>query len=399
MADYSGLTDSQLAQARQEMQGRVGEYGQRAQDELRLIQEELARRVRAAELADQAAFEKERDSYSAWYKELPGRLEKDVRSWRPPPHPRPDEAFDAELSPQIANWTLSPIDKPLVKTQGQWNRDQRAAELARQMQAERRRAEERGPVHLAAFDQALPGIDLADTEVPDTWQPGLEPWGGIAKGMAIPSAFGSTFAGVGELVGGQALQAAGVPNKSADEAGEVAMRTAYAADDALGNIPTGVLYGLTGNRSLAPGYMREYWDEVARREQAPLYTLRPGPATALSPHRSHDAGNRVMDYSDDMLKGGGLSENAKMGVGLGAALLAGTATDVFMPILHAKKALTPLRAAGLMGQDVAYGAGLQGAVLGSQLLPQGEQSMLKQAYDQYYEDLMRSRLEQNRITP
>lgn len=391
MAEYAGLTDQQLAAEREQLQGLVARYGERAQRELSLVAAEQQRRAQAARLAEQEAFDKERDSYAAWYRELPQRLETQVAGWQPPPHPRRAEAIAAELSPQIARHTWSPVNKPLVKTEGMWNRDQRAAELARLMQAERQRAERSGPVHLAAFDQALPLVPLVNTEVKDTWSPGLEPWGLVNKGLGLPGVLGSVVGGAGELAWGQLANAAGVPSKAYDDRGETLVRTLRAGDDLLGSIPTASYNMITGDGRVRPSYQQAYMDAVQGMESEPMYRLRPTPDYAPS-SLSYDLSARAGDYTEDITRGLGWSPGTRAAANFGSALLAGTLTDPFMPYGGGARQF-----AKELGKDLAVGGGILGAAVGWHLMPPSQEEMERQAVEQHYEDMLTRLRPQNRI--
>ena len=395
MAEYSSLTDEQLLASHQELVGLLNRYPDTARRKLDAVRLEAERRQRASRLAGQESFERDVAERASAYGQLPARLEAEVAGWRPPPHPRPEEAFDAEESPQLASrFSLRPWNKPLVKTGRMWERDNRAAELARRLQAERRAAEQDGPAALAAFDKALPLVAHVDTNVTDTWSPGLEPWGLIGRGLSLPSAFGSMFAGLGEQASGRALAAAGVPNKASDEMADIEWRTSRTADDLLGNIPTGLYYMATGDKRYAPGYAKAYWDEVSRRESAPLSVMRPGASLPDTSSSSYDTGSRAMEYTDDMTKGLGLSDNARLAAGMGSMMLAGAATDVFQP----SYAGGLLRRAGAFGKDMSYGAGIQGGIIGAQIAGRDTRQEDQAALDAYYDNLLRSLQSQNRIT-
>ena len=330
------------------------------------------------------------------YAALPSRLASEVQSWQPPPHPRPDAALAAEESPQLANGLLELrlINKPLVKTPGMWDRDHRAAEAVRRLQAERKAAEQRGPADLAAFDSVLPLASEVDTNVSDTWTPGMEEWGLVNKGLSLPAAFGSLFTGMGEQFAGQMLASAGVPNKAWDERAVTESQVINAADDLMGNIPSGMYYMATGDKRRAPGYAKAYWSEVKRRESEPLYQMRPAMSVPAPPHRSYDTGARAMEYTEDMLRGTGLSDAAKLGLGFSAAVLAGSGTDVFMPYQAARGLGDASRMAA---KDLAYGGGIQGALLGAQMMPPDYREAKRQAVDDQYSQMIRSLLSENRI--
>jgi len=270
-----------------------------------------------------------------------------------------------------------------------WQRDQRAAELARRLQAKRKAAAGLGEADLAAFDTALPWVSQADTNVSDTWQPGMEEWGLLNKGLSLPAAFGSLFTGMGEQFSGQALAAVGVPNKAWDERAQTEAQMINAADDLMGNIPLGLYYMATGDKSNAPGYARAYWDDVRQRESAPLYQLRPSQNIPPPRLRSYDAGGRAREYADDMLRGTGLSDTAKLGVGFGAAVLAGSGTDVFMPY-HAAKGLGDV--SRMAAKDLGYGGGLQAALLGMQMQPPEYRDAKRLVVDDQYSQMIRSLL-------
>lgn len=395
MADYSALSAAELESAYRAMQGRAAEHGPAASRELAAIRAEADRRLRQSRLSRQEETSREVASHADAYRSRLGEIEGEVRQWRAPPHPRPDDAFAAEESPQLANsfeWRL--WNKPMVKTRGMWERDNRAAELARRLQAERKRAQELGPTQLAAFDSVYPGVDLIDTQVSDSWTVGLEPWGMVNKALSYPSAWAGMFVTAGQGAAGDALAAAGAPNYAADDRNNIAWQQVNAADDVLFNLPTKLAYMATGDRDYAPAYARSYWDEVRQREQAPLSVLRPGASLPSPRNVSGDAGAAAFDVTGDLLKGTGMSDTAKLAVQVPAMILAGSFTDPFMP----KYAGSLARRAALLGGDVATGGAIVGALPIGQAVATSQSDRERMAMDQYYDNLLRALQQQNRIT-
>lgn len=396
MADYATLSDDALAAAYEGLKSRASEHGTAARREMAAVAEETQRRLRQRYLAQREAAASEAASYADAYRSRLGEIEQGVRQWRAPPHPRPDEAFAAEESPQLANsfeWRL--WNKPMVKTRAMWERDSRAAELARRLQAERKLAQEAGPAQLAAFDSVYPGVDLVDTSVSDSWRVGLEPWGMVNKVLSYPSAWPGMFAAGGQLAAGSALEAAGSPNYAADDRNNISWQQVNAADDVLFNLPTKLAYMATGDRDYAPAYARSYWDEVRKREQAPLSVLRPGASLPSPRNVSGDAGAAVFDVTGDLLKGTGMSDTAKLAVQVPAMILAGTLTDPFMPRYGASL----LRNAALLGGDVAAGGAIVGAIPIGQAIATSQSDRERMGVEQYYDNLLRALQQQNRITP
>lgn len=355
---------------------------------------EAARSEQAArrQLAE-ATFYQDVASHSERYKSLAPRIQEELMQWQAPPHPRPDVAIAAQEAPQLAKgWgDFSLFNKEYVKTPGHWQRDSLAAEMARRLQAERRLAEQSGEAQLAAFDQVYPGVMDIDTEVKDSYRPGgIEEWVPLNQALALPDRFAALFGSVGERASGAALSALGVPNKAADEDNELAWKQVNATDALLGNIPLGVTYAITGNKQYAPAYMKAYWDDVRRRESAPLYEPRMGPLPVAPRNQTYGLPERAYDYTQDLTKGTGLSDAARMGLGLGAQLATAMATDAYMPHYDLMRPAQRLRA---VGRDAGFAGGLMAAVLGSQMLPQDLREVKKQVSEEQYRQALQSLLD------
>ena len=398
MAEYGHLTDDELVAELRAMQAREGVESQQAVAAAKAsLQGEVDRRVRAAQIQAREGVDARIAQHAEYYRGLPAKLEGEVRQWRPPPHPRPGRAFDAELSPQLSNsveWRL--WNKPHVSTGAMWERDNRAAELARRLQAERQAAAKAGSEQLAAFDETLPGVDLLDTSVSDTWRPGWEQWGLLHKGLSLPSAALSAVGGLGQQAFGHAASAFGIPNKAADDADALAWQTFNAADDATGNIGTGVYNMLTGDNRYAPGYQRHYWDEIQQRAAAPLSVLRPRDIQPKPSVLSADTQRYAAEYSDDMLKGTGLSDAAKAGISVAAAFGAGAITDPIMPdYFSAPSHMARLK---MLGKDAAVAAGLMSGSTAAASGLMDRKDLDQQELERFYSDLIQRLQSQNRIT-
>lgn len=420
MADGFGLDEELLARRQALVDARL--RLQRANDDAARAgsQESLSPRVRQRVLAEQADAQAAADraegllrqvasqrSQAQWesqvaahqqsYRDRIGQMEQEVAQWRPPPHPSPDKAFAAEESPQLAYWYDPRLwNRPLVKTRGMWERDNRAAELARRIQAERKVASAAGPAQLAAFDSLTAGADLVDTSVRETWDPGLEPWGLLNKAMSYPSAWGSMFGGAAQAASGAALAAAGLPNYAADKQEVLERQTENAADDVLFNLPTKLAYMATGNKRYAPAYARAYWDEVSRRERAPVSVLRPLAELPRPENLSADLSGDTYDVVGDLLKNTGLSDQAKGAIQVPAMIAAGSVTDMMMPNYAAAK---PLQRAGMFAKDLAAGGAIVGALPVAAGMSQSRSELERQFIDNHYDRLLQAVQSQNRITP
>lgn len=341
----------------------------------------------------EATFYRDVATHAERYKSLAPRIQEEVMQWRAPPHPRPDVAIAAQEAPQLAKgWGEFALwNKELVSTPGKWGRDNRAAEFARRLQAERRLAEQAGTAQLAAFDQVYPGVMDIDTQVKDSYHPGgVEEWGAFNQVFALPDRFAALFGSTGERASGAALAALGVPNKAADEDNELAWKQVNATDALLGNIPLGLTYGITGNKQYAPAYMKAYWDDVRRRESAPLYEPRMGQLPVAPRNQTYGLPERAYEYTQDLTRGLGLSDGTRMGLGLGAQLATGMATDAYMPNYDVMRPLQRLRAAG---RDAGFAGGLMAAVMGSQMLPQDFREVKQQVSEQQYRQALQSLLD------
>lgn len=397
MAEYGHLTDDELVSELRAMRGREGsESPQAVASAKAALQAEVDRRVRAAQLQARVGLDARIAQHAEYYRGLPEKLEGEVRQWRPPAHPRPEKAAAAEISPQLDSfWDWRLWNKKHVSTPAMWDRDNRAAEMARRLQEERKAAERAGPEQLAAFDETLPGVHLLDTSASDTWQPGWEQWGLLNQGLSLPSNVASYIGGLAQQASGQSLAAAGVPNKAADEQNQLAWQTFHAGDDATGNLLTG-LYSMVGsNKDYAPAPQKRYWDVVQQRANAPLSVLRPRDIQPRAHLLSADIGRSASEYTDDMTKGSGLSKPARDALSIGAAFLANSATDMFMP--DYASAASHLARARMLGKDAAFAGGLLGAssVAASGLM--NKKDMEQQQVESFYQDLIQRLQQQNRI--
>lgn len=401
MADYSQLSDSQLADAMASARDAVPQYGDRARVALAEITAEARlRQTRRAQEAHTAARQAQASrvaGYADEYRQLVPRLEEQVQQWSPPPHPDQEAALAAEDAPQSAGglgaWKL--WNRPLVKTGPMWSRDQRAAELARRLQAERVAAEKAGAERLAAFDSVYPGIQQVNTDVSHTWSPGLEPWSGVATVLSYPGAWAGMFGSLAQAAAGDAMSAAGAPSYASDRRGELVERAGRAADSVLMNIPTNLAYAATWDRDYAPGYARAYWDDIKRRSEAPLSQLRPGGELPAARYRAADVPEDVLDFTGQMLDKSGMSDGVKLAVQLPVMFATGLVTDPFMPNYRAAK--SGLHALGMVGKDAAYAGGMMAGIPVAQSMLTSRSAADQQAMDRYYDALIQGLRSQNRI--